>query len=180
LHKKPVPQNTAPLVALSAMLVAYGSASCPLTVEVLVDTIQGMRDIRDDLQDRLQAVDAECEQLQKRLASLEEQRKMLNVLLQEERRRWPDIGASLPGYRYESMELSDVIRDIMSDGTSWLGKAVAGIALDRGYQFGRSKPARVVHSTLIGMQNKSQVKSLGGGRWKLVPGADDLSEGAGD
>jgi hypothetical protein len=77
------------------------------------------------------------------------------------------------------MELSEIIRDIMSDGTSWPGKGVASIAMQRGYQFGRSKPARVVHSTLISMQKKLQVESLGAGRWKLAAD-NDLLKGAGD
>src|SRR5260370_29575501 len=127
-----------------------------------------MRDITQDLQDRLGALEAERNRLQKRITDLEEQRALLTALLQQERRRWSDSQEELPTGGHMRLELSEIIHDIMSDGTSWLGKAVAGVAMKRGYQFGKSKPGRVIHSTLIGMQNKGQVKSLGEGKCKLA------------
>lgn len=151
-----------------------------LTVTMRHATIAVMRDIREDLQDRLNAVETEYARLQKRISDLEGQKQMLSALLQEERRRWSDSTGEEPSNGHRPLELSDLIRDIMSDGTSWLGKGIASIAMQRGYQFGKSKPARVVHSTLIGMQHRLEVQSLGSGRWKLAPKTNGLSEGAGD
>ena len=126
-----------------------------------------MRDIRKDLQDRLDAVASKQEKLQKQVADLEVQKKLLLTLLREEQRRWGDDNVGLESNGHKSRGLSEIIRDIMSDGEPWYGATIAAAAEKRGYHFGNSKQGRVTHFTLIGMARKGIVQSVGTGKWKL-------------
>ena len=139
----------------------------PYATLELVEIGYTMRDIRQDLQDRLDATTREQEQLQKQMDDLEAKRRMLAALLQEESRRWSGIAPPVPTST-TTQNLADIILDIISDGDVWQGGRIADLALRRGFQFGQSKPRRVVHSTLIGLKNNiGTVDSLGNGKWQL-------------
>jgi len=129
-----------------------------------------VRDIRQDLRERLDAVAAEQDRLQKQVGDLEGQKKLLETLLQEEERRWPDSnpGVAVNGKNgHNTRDLSELILEIMSDGEDWYGSTVAAVAEKRGYHFGDAKPGRSTHFTLLGLAKNNRVESVGLGKWKL-------------
>ena len=132
-----------------------------------------MRDIRDDLRERLDAIHAEQEGYRQKLGALEAQKKLLTTLLEAEERRWDAVDEVK-----KQFDLSNAICDIMSDGGEWFGGTVAEVLLKRGYDFGTGKPGRVVHFTLLGMARRNLVESIGDGRWKLKPRHDVVTDAA--
>jgi hypothetical protein len=122
-----------------------------------------MRDIRKDLHERLNAILAEQDVHRQKVAELESQKNMLTTLLEQEQHRW---GAEISTVR-KSQDLTEIIRDIMSDGGEWHGGTVADVLLKRGYDVGDGKPGRIIHFTLLGMAKRDLVESVGNGKWKL-------------
>lgn len=133
-----------------------------------------MRDIREDLQDRIRECTLEQESLQRQIDEIDARKRLLQTLLEEEYRRWPGDepgNAAIP-----SPKLQEMILDIMSDGDTWNGGTVTKIALSRGFNFGLGKPGRIVHFTLLGMSKHGTVENVGEGQWKLVKPRDIKDE----
>lgn len=128
-----------------------------------------MRDIRADLIERLRLVITELELCRQRLADLDNQKQLINTLLEAEDQKWG---------KAEKPDLSEMIPDIMSDGGEWYSGTIAEVLLKRGYDFGPSKPGRVIHFSLLGMAKRGLVESVGNGRWKLKQQPDLVSHNA--
>lgn len=125
-----------------------------------------MRDIRQDLQDRIKAIDSN-------LAALQEQKQLLSVLLKAEEGQWamsaPNPKGTIPvALNGHSPKLRDIIMDVLENGESWPSSSIASVALKRGIDFGKSQPGRSVHFTLVDMARKGQVESAGYGSWRLA------------
>jgi hypothetical protein len=133
-----------------------------------------MRDIRDDLRERLSAIDRDLVFYQHKIEDLEDQKEMLQALLNEENRRWGMEEAPSK----KSRELQDIICEIMSDGGTWFGGTVVGALIKRGFDFGAAKPGRVVHFTLLGMSRRNLVEHVGDSTWKLKPQRDLINDNA--
>ena len=133
-----------------------------------------VRDIREDLRDRLNAIQEDQDRHRLKISELEAQKKILTTLLEEENRLW---GAAADTVK-KQFDLCDAITDIMSDGGEWFGGTVTEVLLKRGFQFGSSKAGRVVHFTLLGMARRDLVESVGDGRWKLKPPRDVVNHAA--
>lgn len=135
-----------------------------------------MRDIREDLKERIRVLTLEQERLQKEIAELEGKKNLLGDLLHAEELRWCAVQpASIesppgapPAAPVAHRSLRELILDIMSDYDSWSGSMITRIACNRGFRFGASSPGRVVHYTLIGMAKIGWVEQLGQGRWRRI------------
>ena len=128
------------------------------------------RDIRADLSERLQAVEAEYSAVHARFIQLEEQRKSIRLLLESENLIWGAAGKTtipngvvpLPNVK----KLSDILLDLLYEG-EWSAKDLAHTAERQGYRFEKSSPARTTHSTLMGIARTGKITSLGNGKWKM-------------
>jgi hypothetical protein len=130
-----------------------------------------MRDIRQDLQDRINECTIEQEGLQRQIDEIETRKRILRSLLEVEYRRWPD--AAHPSNSVTNpANLHDLIQEIMSDGDTWNGSTVAALVRRRGYNFGHGKPGRIVHFTLLGMLKNKLVENIGDGQWRIVKPPD--------
>jgi hypothetical protein len=134
-----------------------------------------MRDIRQDLRERLNAVITQQTKHQEAIASLENQRQLLADLLKDEQVRWEQSGQSqreldLDGHQngHQALELPELVGDIMSTDEKWYASQSATVATKRGYNFGDRRPGRAVHFTLLGMARRGEVENVGFGRWKKV------------
>ena len=138
-----------------------------------------MRDIRSDLQERLDNVEKELHGIEGKYKSLQTMRENLRAMLAAESAQWAQLGAQKPlfssangnGSHAESENnnstLSNILRDALADQKKKHLKELSKAAVDRGYPFGQKKPGRVVHFALLGMRSGQLVDQLGEGWWRL-------------
>jgi hypothetical protein len=128
-----------------------------------------VRDIRQDLRERIAELEAQVEEFAVKIADLEGHLEVLRTLLHEEGQRWPPEGEFLTGPTEPVIkDLAELIQDIMSDHDEWSGKAITAVIQKRGYRFGEHRsPGRSVHFKLIGMQKQQIVENTGKGKWRL-------------
>ncbi|HEV8415817.1 MAG TPA: hypothetical protein VGQ49_19655 [Bryobacteraceae bacterium] len=129
-----------------------------------------MRDISQDLKERLEAIERQISEQEHQLEILDEQRESLLSLLQAEQRRWPSYspGGSPEMDREKTPVLMDVIKELLADGEVWSGLAIARVAAKRGCDFRGTHAGRSTHFTLMGMAKGGTVESLGNGKWRLA------------
>ena len=131
--------------------------------------MKSKRDIRSDLRERIDAIDAEIQTRELELDDLVFRKESLEALLKAEDQEWSGGEASRKQLG-PNQRLSSILMDLLQNGETWSGKTLAAYAQKKGFDFDNSSPGRVTHSTLVGMSRTGIVKSLGGGRWKLPKG----------
>lgn len=135
-----------------------------------------MRDISNDLQERLLTVEGEITQLRTRLAGLEERKKAIRALLDAESAQWPQQSThqEIKPRPITTKKLSDIAMELFSkENAEWSGDAIAKYAQKQGFDFNGSSPGRVTHFTLVGMAKSGLIEGLGDGRWRFkVPPED--------
>jgi hypothetical protein len=128
-----------------------------------------MRDIRQDLRDRLKELDAS-------ISHLEATRRTLLELLESEEKRWTKSGDTAVLPRGEPVPtplstptptLKEVIEEILDNGEIWSSMIMAQAAAKRGCDFRGSAPGRAVQAILLNMLRSGQVESVGDGKWRL-------------
>jgi len=124
-----------------------------------------MRDIRQDLRERLMTVQNELLELRKRVTDLEDERRSLLSLSEAENRRWVTAENIIHSERIPTVR--EVIDELLNTGEEWSALTMAQVALKRGCDFEGSAPGRAVHGILLGMLKSGQVETLGEGRWRL-------------
>jgi hypothetical protein len=133
-----------------------------------------MRDIRQDLRDRLVEIDRE-------IADRQQDRQAVAILLDSEERRWlkQEAGTgSVPQVRLplrqanpngvQSVTVRDVINELLNTTEEWSTVTLANAAISRGCDFSGSKPGRAVHGILLGMLNSGHVERVSDGKWRIV------------
>jgi hypothetical protein len=137
-----------------------------------------MRDIRQDLRERLDALEAQRRHLQEQMAVIDNQSQLLASLLIEEKDRWEEVGDVPPkavreykpsqngSVAHERLDLTQIIQELLDCGEPWFTSQLASIAKKRGYDFGTRQPGRSVHFTLIAMARRGDVENAGLGRWR--------------
>jgi hypothetical protein len=139
-----------------------------------------MRDIRSDLQERIEDIARQRTEIQKRLFALDESEKNIRALLEaEEMRCTAEREASLPLFNVEAEEESNngkysspVARFVISflqheNGDASL-EMLKRAAAKEGIPFGGKNPGRVLHFLLTGMHQNGLVERSESGRWRLV------------
>ena len=133
-----------------------------------------MRDIRQDLKERLGTVFTKRHSLTKELQSLDEQAARIKALLDAEDAMWQEINPPLfegLNDKTQSSPLSQVLLDVLraKDGPATLDE-LKDAAVRRGVPFGDKQPGRVIHFAMIGMAQHNLVARHADGRWGLAEG----------
>lgn len=136
-----------------------------------------MHDIRPDLQDRLNTLDAEKKDLETRLGDVERVRQSIITLIQSEDTRWGvlDQGNLLKGKRPHELtkdrkgatHLSRLLLELLDNERSRSLSELLTAAKERDFPFGEKSPARVLHFALLALKNRGWVERTEDGLWKL-------------
>jgi hypothetical protein len=131
-----------------------------------------MKDIRKDLQERLDSVRAQREHFLNRIAKLNEQEKSLEILLQEEEAEWKGRQLALKGILADGLQqrprtkLTEFIHTALSDGNSHTLDDLVRMAQRQDFVFNGKSPRRTINFGLLAMKNNNQVEMLGRGVWR--------------
>ncbi|MBI2303284.1 MAG: hypothetical protein HYU86_00860 [Chloroflexi bacterium] len=131
-----------------------------------------MRDIRRDIQERLEDVEAEKAQLQRRLSNLADNEAILRKLLEQEELRWKAQQPALAGLdvvpkAQGRSPLGRFILDTLGDGSEWTLEQLVTAAIAKGMFFNGKSPKRAIHFSLVGMKQNGLVRWVRSGVWKL-------------
>jgi hypothetical protein len=129
-----------------------------------------MRDIRQDLRERLDSTRAKRVAMQAELERLIAQERTLDKLIEEESAIWERISPPLfEGTEPQGSVLSQVLLETLKSkgGAAWLGELKES-AVQRGVPFGEKQPGRVIHFAMLGMAQHKLVAREQSGRWRLV------------
>jgi len=138
-----------------------------------------LRDIRSDLQERLDRLTAERLQLQTKLAALESLEATFKTALREEEVRVSRLSADRP-----QLPLSDPDPEAASPAYAFIGSAIKSLMKSKNrplakdeirdelvktktYDFGQRKPGRSVHFGLMSLVNGGDVDQLPDGRFVI-------------
>jgi hypothetical protein len=127
-----------------------------------------MRDIRDDLKERLQDIERQRSEIQKRLIDLKEMEERLSALLEAENLRYEaERQTDLPLFEPEPMAENSngkwdsvIARFVIESLDEHKGcdlQMLKRLAAKRGIPFGHKSPGRVLHFLLVGMQDNGVV-----------------------
>ncbi len=145
-----------------------------------------MRDIRSDLQERLDAVTRDREDLRQRLAELEAVEASINALLLRESAQFsartngngngtPVAGLNLSASDAAFYEGGTDLARLLLQTLRRSGKAMPledlkDAAERAGLDFGAKAPGRVIHWALVGMAQSGSVEKIGE-MWQIKPEA---------
>lgn len=162
-----------------------------------------MRDIRQDIRERIADTERRVNGHQNKIADCESQisaskqaikeskgeLESLRTMLAIEDSRWASLAGvtaetePAPGPSGESLSaLQTLILGQMADGEVWQSQKLVPIALAHHLLDGSKSPARSVHATMIALYRRGLVESLGDGAWRIkskTP-SEDQSDGAQD
>jgi hypothetical protein len=143
-----------------------------LTVTTTGIRLELMRDIRQDIRERLDKLESERLELKSQLEQLSRRELTLKALLQEEDSRWST-----------QVDLFYGTGGMLTNGdrtayAKFLGQALANhepatldalkdLARQRGLDFEGKNPGRVLHFALLGMQQNGTVEMVESGVWRL-------------
>lgn len=141
-----------------------------------------MRDIRPDLQERVDEIDAELARLDHRSESLRQIRGYYAGLIESEGLRWSKLAVSAPRSNNghvptptptearrdrERTPLARFIIESLADHQPHSEKEVAELAVARGFPFGAKNPLKVVHFAMMGMGQGNKLEKLDKTVWRL-------------
>ncbi len=153
--------------------------------------LDAMRDIRADLRERLESLDAERQKLRNQLTALDAKERGIRVLLNEEEERWEKIQPTLPmtnGHgslalpirppavveRWQAKtDVSRFLQRALSDSMPHALAELVQNALEAHVNFKKKHPGRVLHFALTGLAANHWVERVAEGehksKWQLVP-----------
>ncbi|MFN7935451.1 MAG: hypothetical protein U0R19_19130 [Bryobacteraceae bacterium] len=143
-----------------------------------------MRDIREDLRERLREADLQVAHLRQQLAKAEEARDSIATLIGFEMQRWKTSAEDEAFPRQDKipgLELGQLIEELLSTGEEWSTHAIAAVAARRGVDFGTSSPGRSVHFTMLNLLRSGKVEQSKSGNWasrKSTEPKEDAAEEA--
>jgi hypothetical protein len=129
-----------------------------------------MRDIRNDLRERLQAVGAERMELQAKLSALQGTESGLKALLRDEEERLARQSPSLfpPTESINGSGLRELVHKALQEKNRPADlEEIKNDIARTSYDFGDKKPGRAIHFALIGLSQTGVVNRLQDGRWVL-------------
>jgi hypothetical protein len=130
-----------------------------------------MRDIREDLRQRLMKISAQRAEIQARLEWLNEMEAHVKAALEYERvqAESDQVGLFLeePSDSERSVT-SQFIHEVLSDLKGRTLDELKAAALRKGLTFGEKNPGRVLHFALVGMKQGGIVDRDSDGRWRLL------------
>ena len=129
-----------------------------------------MRDIRADLRERLTELKSREIELKEELEATSNSVIWLELLLEEEDARWPEVSKSGSAQFKENghaSPLRDLILETLADGMVRTNEDLILIATDRGIPFGAKSPARTVNCALLGLKKGKKVERVAKKQWRL-------------
>lgn len=135
-----------------------------------------VRDLREEVRQRLQLILAERGQLQQRLQFLEESEKQLKQLLAFEEMRiryeqtnmaFPFVAPDKQNVEADRSTLALFLKDCLLDGQSHSLGDLKAKAEDAGIEFEGKHPGRVLHFALLGMSQGGSVEMVKKGVWRM-------------
>ncbi len=139
-----------------------------------------MRDIRSDLQERIEAIEDSIASLEDRLAKLEADKGAIQTLLDAENRRWhqtsgfvrrvPDYliaTRSKPESSRDGLRLTDYVLKLLAHGEQLSLEELRDKALADGYLIDAASPGRSMQGTLIGLKKRKMIDKLKNGKWAV-------------
>lgn len=130
-----------------------------------------MRDIREDLRQRLMKITAQRGELRARLAWLDEMEGHLKAALEYERGQAEFDQTGLlfdEPVEGERSATALFIREALGDLRAHTLEELKASAHQRGLAFGEKNPGRVLHFALVGMKQGGIVDRDSEGRWRLT------------
>jgi hypothetical protein len=139
-----------------------------------------MRDIREDLRQRLTRIGLQRAELQQRLAWLGDVQEHIKAALEYETRE-SDTDQSMLFSEFGEPEpdrspLAQFLREVLSDLRPHTLEELKTAATARSLDFKGKNPGRVLHFALVGMAQSHLVESLGSGTWRLKQQVTHLIE----
>lgn len=135
-----------------------------------------MRDIRQDLRERLDDIAAERSKLQAQVANLQTLEDTYKAALREEELRIARISPSaqvkpLPFPASSSSGLGPIIMRVFrtKQRALALDEVRDEILTAKAFDFGEKKPGRSVHFGLVALKNGGEIEQLEDGRWRMLP-----------
>lgn len=145
-----------------------------------------MRDIREDLRQRLSFVAGQRGEMRARLEWLDRVEEQLRGLLEYERLLQQEVAqeSDRPESRYheeqllaERMNLSQFLRSALSDAKPHTLDELKREAEKIGFDFAGKNPGRVIHFALLGMAQNGIVQMVERGVWQLATTHSNGSSG---
>lgn len=139
-----------------------------------------MRDIREDLRQRLMRIGIQRAELQQRLVWLGNVQEHIKAALEyeiseadtDQSTLFSDLGE--PGS--DRSPLAQFLREVLSDLRPHTLEELKTTATARALDFKGKNPGRVLHFALVGMAQSHLVESLGSGTWRLKQHPSHLIE----
>jgi hypothetical protein len=137
-----------------------------------------MKDIRNDLRERIDTIRGRKQQMLDRIAQLDEQEKMYLALLAAEQAEWEatqpmQLNMGITSQKRKT-PLTNFLLNALSDGNPHSLAELANLAQKQEtILFNGKSPKRTVNFALLGLKNSSQVVMLGNGFWKINQGGED-------
>lgn len=132
-----------------------------------------MRDIRKDLEERVEAIEARKVHLEFQIKRWDEKLIALKQLLEQEESEWQarqpsllDLGKDVLPVKTHT-ELSRFLLNTLSDGKTHRTDELATLAQSRNIPIKSKSYKRVVHFSLVGMKNNKLVDWVESGVWKI-------------
>lgn len=141
-----------------------------------------LRDLRDDLRQRLRGIEIERAALQGRIEFLEDTEQHLQASLkyEEMRVRSEEHNMTLPFLgtenEREGSALTMFVRDTLSDGRTWSLDELKGAAERAAISFDGKQPGRVLHFVLLGMSQNGGTEMVSKGMWRLRQNAPETPQ----
>ena len=136
-----------------------------------------MRDIREDLKERMRAIEAERVAVREHLAALDSKLLGVEELYEDENKLWskldPDLVDQSKGTDAANGKspFARFVLARLAEGPQTLDSlTITASSLD--VPFGDKNPKRVLNSALMGLSNGDYVERDDDGRWKLKEKAD--------
>jgi hypothetical protein len=132
-----------------------------------------MRDIRQDLRERLDKLESERLELKTQLEQLSRREVTLKALLQEEDSRWATQVGLFPTEREPLLTNGDrtayakFLVQAMATHEPMTLDVLKDLAHQKGVEFDGKNPGRVLHFALLGMSQNGVVEMVESGVWRL-------------
>ena len=134
-----------------------------------------MKNITDELCQRLATVQEERDRLSHRLEELQDVEKAIDLLIKNEESRTKTSqlpllsvsngnGKSIVG----KTDYSRFIFQVLADGKPRALKELVAIAKKENISFQKKSPGRVLHYTLVGLSRNNYTRKTGAGIWQLT------------
>ena len=132
-----------------------------------------MRDIRKDLEERIDALDRRKAHFLIQAKQIDEKVAILEQLLEQEKAEWEakqpsllDLGKDIAPVKTHT-ELSRFLLNTLSDGKLHRTTEIAALAQSRNIPIKGKSYKRAVHFSLLGMKNNKLVDWVESGVWKI-------------